>query len=422
MPKLSTAEPKPRSRKPRTKKADAISKATNTAQKRVSSRKVVHSELKGKVGWLTADQAKTFLGWKQSDGEKPFTDFLFKDRNGIPTQCHHVAKQRPFYDGLAKQHMTEILGGHWNGDGGESNGESMIVGQTGIIIDGQHRMVGLVWAEQEWLKHPDKYPYWQEEPKIHCFINLGVREDMVSINTINTGKPRSLGDAIYSSGLFGFIDGVSSKEKNKLKTLAKMTDHAVRLLWQRTGAKKDAFAPKRTHAESLDFIQRHPKLLEAVRHVYEEDGKDHKLKYYPSPGYAAALLYLMASCKTERENDEGTGYVQVPCPTEDLLDWSMWQKACDFWTLLAAGDKGFDNVRNSISEYVDAEGGSFLQERIAILIKSWWQFSHDEKITASSIALDLVMNNDGIQVLEQVPLVGEVFGEVAGIDIGEPTD
>jgi hypothetical protein len=382
-------------------------------------RKVIYPELKGKVGWLTAEQARTFLGWKQSDNtDKPYTEFLLKDRNGVATKCFNVEKQRPFYMATALQWMGEILGGHWNGDGGEANGESIIISRTALVIDGKHRLIGLVLAEQEWLNNPDKYHHWGEEPKIHCFINIGVREDIQSINTINTGKPRSLADAIYASGLFGDMDASRSKDKRKLKMLSRMADYAVRLLWQRTGASENAFAPRRTHAESLDFIQRHPKLLECVRHIYEENGNDDKLKYYPSPGYAAALLYLMGSSNSERENSEGTGYIQADCPTEDLLNWDMWDKACGFWTAIASGDKSMKLLIQAVSELMDSAGGSFLQERVALIVQSWWKFAENKKLVEEDVTLDLIKDQDGVERLAACPTVGEVFGDLMGIDIG----
>jgi hypothetical protein len=288
------------------------------------------------------------------------------------------------------------------------------------VIDGKHRLVGLCFAEQEWLKSPHKYPKWEEEPKIHCFINFGVREDMKSINTINTGKPRSLTDAIYASGLFGKMDGSKSKDKRLLKGLSKMTDYAVRLLWHRTGASDEAFAPKRTHAESLDFIERHPKILQCVKHIYDENGKEERLKYYPSPGYAAALLYMMGSCTTERETTDGTGYVQVDCPTEDLLTWEMWEKACKFWTLLASHDPSMNPLRQAIGDLLDSGGGSFLAERVALIIKAWWAFARGKKITADAIEYDTTVDEDNITRIAECPLVGTPFGDVCSIDLGDP--
>lgn len=384
-------------------------------------RPIKYPELRGKVGWLSAQQARDLLLWKQSqDKDHPYSNFLLKDLDGVPTCCFNVEKQRPFYVALAKQWMGEILGGHWNGDGGESNGEPIIIGKTATVLDGKHRLIGLVLAEQAWLKSPERYPHWQDEaPKIHCFINFGVREDIKSVNTINTGKPRNLADAIFASGLFGNLDASKSKDKRMIKVLSKMLDYAVRLLWSRTGAADDAFAPKRTHAESLDFIQRHPRILECVKHIYEENGSDEKLRNYPSPGFAAALLYMMGSCKTIRENDDESGYCQVSCPTEDLLDWSMWDRARQFWTDLAdPSSVTLKHLRTMVAKLLDLSATAFREERIALIIKSWGQYANDEPVTPKTIAYETVTDEDGRVTLAETPLVGEAFGDLYSIDIG----
>lgn len=409
--KVGSAKPK------KTRKRSTTTKAEDQPQK---ERSILYSELKGSVGWLSAEDAKKFLKWNTPKDDKPFQEYLFKDKNDITVKCGTIEMQRPFYMPLALQYMSEILGGHWNGDGGETNGEAIVIGRTGLVIEGKHRLIALPLAVQEWLKNPNKYPFWKEEPKIHCFIHFGVREDVKSINTLNTGKPRTLGDAIYASGLFGQMNGSRSKEKRTVARLSKMLDYSVRLLWHRTGARKDAFAPKRTHAESLDFIQRHPRLIEAVKHIDEENGNDGNLKFYPSPGYAAALLYLMGSADTVRENDELSGYMQVDCPTEDLLDWSLWDKARDFWTLIAGKAKETAHLREKISNYLDSEGGAHREERIASIVKAWWCYQKGMAITAKALDLETVVNADGIEVLAECPTVGDMLGSLKGIDLGEP--
>jgi hypothetical protein len=42
------------------------------------TRKVIYPDLKGKVGWVTAEQARKLLGWKQSqDPKQAYTEYLF---------------------------------------------------------------------------------------------------------------------------------------------------------------------------------------------------------------------------------------------------------------------------------------------------------------------------------------------------------
>lgn len=386
---------------------------------KVSEREVRYPKHQSKIGWLSGEQAKKLLDWQQPPEGKTFSEFLLKDCNDVPTKCLNVEKQRPFYANVAKQWMGEILGQHWNGDGGETNGEAMIIGRTGLVIDGKHRLIGLVLACQEWLLNPGKYP-WAEEPKMHCWINFGVREDIHSINTINTGKPRSLGDAIFASGLFGEFDPSKGKDRRSIKILSKIADHAIRLLWHRTGACDNAFAPRRSHAESLDFIERHPKILECVKHIHEENGNDNKLKYYPGPGQAAALMYLMGSCKTQRDNEEGTGYAQVDYPTESLLDWSMWDKACEFWTSLADIKNGsLNELREAIGGILNAEEGTRIAERTALVVKAWGCFAHDEKVTKRALELEYEVDRNGFERLAECPTCGNAG---LGIDLGDPGD
>src|SRR5207244_4072881 len=65
-------------------------------------------------------------------------------------------------------------------------------------------------------------------------------------------------------------------------------------------------------------------------------------------------------------------------PTERGLDWSLWDKAEEFWTLLAAG-KDFIHVRTALNGLVDSAPGSEDNqglggrgpEKMAVLAKAW---------------------------------------------------
>jgi len=179
---------------------------------------------------LTADKAKELLRWQELEVKKGAT---FTDRNGKPVRCNAVGlRQRLFTPSLARQWMCEILGRPGQGINPETNlggnwqltGETIVIGRTGLCIEGQHRLVGLIWAVQEWAKEPDKFPAWQEEPAINALIVKGISEAPEVVNVMNTGKPRSLADAIVACGLFGDVDPKS------LRVLSRMADYAVRLL------------------------------------------------------------------------------------------------------------------------------------------------------------------------------------------------
>jgi hypothetical protein len=90
-----------------------------------------------------------------------------------------------------------------------------------------------------------------------------------------------------------------------------------------------------------------------------------------------------------------------------------------FWTNLADPKyTPLNALRTEVAEYLDQEGSSFREERTGLVIKAWWQYSHDEPVTAKTIALDTVVDKEGRTTLAETPLVGEVFGDVAGIDLG----
>jgi hypothetical protein len=293
----------------------------------------------------------------------------------------------------------EILRKQW-----QLNGETIIIGKTGLVLDGQHTLIALVFANQKWTDKQGQYQaIWPTAPTISKVVVYGIEETDAVVNTINTGRPRTLTDVIYRSEYF---QGVKVNARRKL---AKMTDHAVRQLWDRTGAGMDAFTARKTHAEALDFIARHPRVFEAIKHIYEENGTDGRLKPYLGPGYSSALMYLMAGCTTDRDKDDGTGYTNVPAPSENQIDFEHWDKASEFWVKLAAGDKGMAPIKAAIADIGD---GITLDERMAIVVKGWNAWVEHGKITAKDLQLVYATNEAGNDVLSEIPIVG-------GIDLGK---
>jgi hypothetical protein len=186
------------------------------------------------------------------------------------------------------------------------------------------------------------------------------------------------------------------------------------MLWNRTGAQIAAFDLKRTHEESMDFVGRHLRLLEAVKHVTEENGKDKLIARYLHPGYAAALLYLMATGRTERERDGGDGYAEVDNPDESQLDFSLWDRAEEYWRLIAQGDPKVLAIRAGIAATVDMDegAGGTLPERMAVLILGWQQFVDGNMLTPDKLQLKYVRGEDGGRTLAEKPVIG-------GIDLGD---
>ena len=350
---------------------------------------------------LTSDQAKKLLGWTQETEQAKFnSDYLLKDWTGNKVRCFNNINNRPLYSTVWQTLMQEILRRRWR-----FNGEPIIIGKTGLILNGQHTLVALAMAAQEWELNKDRWAdYWPTEPTLEKLVVFGVDEDDAVVNTMDTCKPRSLADVIYRSEFF--VD-MSSKDRRQV---ARIADYAVRMLWHRTGAGMDAFAPRRTHAESLDFINRHPKILECIKHVYIENGEEN-LSPLLSLGYLSALMYLMGSCKTDRENEEKSGYSQVSAPSETQLNWDMWDLANDYLVLLASGNNDVKPVRKAIAD-VAANGLGSITARCALLIKGWNVFSCGDTISPDDLALSWVEHEDGSKVLTECPIVG-------GIDLGD---
>lgn len=278
---------------------------TEAVEREIIYKDVTVSVCKGDDA-VTVEQAKKLLGWEtESDKVKFGNTFLLKDIEGNKVRCQNNSHNRRFSMTVARTLMAEILRGKWR-----FNGESMIIGRSGETISAQHRLIGLILAAQEWEKDKERWSFWTDEPTLESVIVFGIDEGDETVNTVDTGIPRSLSQVIERSEYFA---GMKQKDRHRC---AQMADYAIRLLWHRTGAGMDAFAPKRTHAESLDFLARHPRILECVKHVYEENGEEGKIANYVSPGYAAGLMYLMGCCATDPQE-----YGATDTPVESMLDW-----------------------------------------------------------------------------------------------------
>lgn len=339
---------------------------------------------------LTASTARALLGWMEPEKGSKFANAAFKDRNKVGIVCSNNSHNRPFYTATAMQWMYEILAGNW-----KFNGESIIIGRNGQILDGQHRLVGLVWTAQEWLKDPLKYPFWKTIPTIEAILVFGVDEAINTVNTLNTGRPRSLTDAIYASKLFNAVDSKEAKQ------LSRVVDYTVRTLWVRTGYNVLAFSSRRTHAESLSFVDKHPTLLKCVQSVVSLKESYPSIDEGLTLGYCAGLMYLMAASLSAGENKQCTGYRQVAEPTEDCLDMACYDMALGFWVKLAAGE--FPDVDEALGEQILNSTG---QEAAAtVVIKAWNLHQHDEIPTYEAVLPLFARDYEGCTELVEHPLI-----------------
>lgn len=352
---------------------------------------------------ITAAKAKELLGWRVgSENVKLKKDHIFvRDMNGESVYMENNVINRPIYLGNVTTIKQDILQHRW-----QLNGETIIVGKTGQILNGQHTLIALVFACQEYEKNPGKWSHaWESEPTIEKLVVFGIDESDAVVDTIDTPKPRSLMDVVFRSSFYGNV-----RRKDRA-VLSAMLQHAVKFVWRRTGANTDVFRPKMTHSEGIDFIERHPRILQSITHIFEENGSTNSLKDLLTPGYCAALHYLMAASATDEDN----AYWTTTNPSEELIDFSRWDKANDFWVLLAAGDPNLVAVRQAIAA---GESDDYIQStplsKMSIIIKAWSQWIAGKVPTPKTLALDYVTNDDGVPVLSEIPDLG-------GIDLGEPS-
>jgi len=269
-------------------------------------------------------------------------------------------------------------------------------------------LISLILAHQELERHPGKWLDTWKKPAITMekLVVFGVDENDDTVNTMDTCKPRSLADVLYRSELF---KDLGTKERLQV---ARICDYAVRMLWHRTAAGVNAFAPRRTHSEALDFIARHPHVLDCVRHIFSEYSGTPKMSALMSPGYAAGLLYLMAAAQTDPSK-----YRESDAPSEANVDWSLWDKACDYWVLLIKGATELALVRSGLAGLAsdDDEVTLSIAERCGLIVKGWNCSIADQTITAKRIELEYDTDEDGVRTLAEIPTVG-------GIDLGSPDE
>jgi hypothetical protein len=386
-----------------TKKAKSVAKASKEARQKISSnvRPVLYENDYSEKVEITAERAKELLGWEeeQPPHKKFGSDYLLKDRNDVKIRCINNPNNRPFYPSNCESLVQEILNKRWR-----FNGEPIIVGKTGLLLNGQHQLVGLVLAEQDRTGKQATHwaTLWDGPVTMLKTIQYGVEEDDNTVNTLDTGKPRSLADALYRTEAF-------QKLKPKIRQkAARATDYAVRLLWQRTGLVKDPFTRIRTHSESLAFVERHPKLLKAVQHILKINQEGSLESLGLGLGYCAGLLYLMAASQ-----DDGDTYFNATPPNESLLRLGRWEKACEFWEELAALDGKLRSVRYALAGLRDPDNGrgGSLAEQVGVVILAWNLYQDGDLPQEADLVLHYLYDEDGGKHLDGHP-------EMAGIDRG----
>ena len=346
---------------------------------------------------ITEDMMKTLLGWEVINakdgsalGRKDDYQLTY---DGKYIKCHNNARNRPYNEewshALAQQFLKRQF---------MFNGETMIIGETGLVLSAQHRGCGYLIACARYRKaklkqekkedlDPDDIlilQHWPNgAPVFESIIVYGIKEDHATVSTLDYNRPRSFGDVLYTSGIFA--GGKKVFGNGERERMTKMLGNCVKLVWERTGMKKnkDELTEYLTNPELTQYVTNHPKLADAVKHIYGEnlakkkDEKTGPIANLIGPGTAAGLLYLMGM-----SNCDVTKY-QASHPREEKalkFDSKTWQKAEQFWTNLvivqqqrcpevAALIEAFKQERNTET----GKEASIKVERFGLALRNAWK-------------------------------------------------
>lgn len=374
---------------------------------------------------LTCQQAKEIMGWEvesEENGNVFGTDFLLKDLDGNKVRCTNNVGNRFLDPVKVSEVKQDILTGEW-----QYNGEAGLVTMEGHTPNLQHRLVGFILACQEWEKAengPGKNRFksvWPEMPTLDITINYGVPGDDKTIATMDQTKARTVADVFYTAGMFVLNpDGVhyTPSERNQL---TKGLDYGVKLLWSRTGMGQDAYSPRRTHSEALQFVESHRTLRDCVEHLWSEDvaTKGGVRGLGLAPGTCAGMMYLMITSGTPQDQCEKYRKSASKKEKNLTIDPEVRALAEDFWSAVVnLKDKRGQTVRDKLDLLNDREeagvshaGGTF-REKIAVIAKAWEKWGKKGGVKEEHLDLSYVTIEERMMLDEQ-----PTFG---GIDLGDP--
>jgi hypothetical protein len=354
---------------------------------------------------IDAEKAMEILGWKEEgkagSNVKYHDDYLLlvkgEDGKNVKVRCVNNVTNRPLYLGNVESLKQEILRGRW-----EFNGEPILIGKTGLVLNGQHQLIAVVLASIDYGASPDSYPSLDSPPSIAKNCVVGLSEEDHVVNTMDTCKPRKLDDVIYRSVYFA-----DQKPKDR-KVAASATARAIQMLWVRTGENLDGFSKHRNHSEMVNYLERHRGLLACVENMLANEPPP-GLEDLLNPGTCSALQYLFAASKTDPE-----GYLESETLNEEAIDWEFKDRAEDFFNLITGDGAICDPIRKVWAEM--KENGLYdIQSKVALLTKTWLVFSAGKKPTVANLKLKVRKDDDGYYYLEEEPTAG-------GIDVGPVGD
>jgi len=378
-----------------------MSKSVVQKPKSISSRLKISTYEDGNV--LTMEGAKELIGWQElpDDAEEPGQ---FRDLNKKKIKLTNNSTNRPLRLNLAKRYMSEMLRNKW-----KLNGETIVFDTDNKCQSGQHRLVGLILAEQTRQTNAEfwKRYGWDGPIGIECVVIHGIDPSPETVDTIDQGQKRSLGDVIYRDETFE--KAIDAKLRQKLSNLLA---GAARLVWLRCGGKKVSDAPHFPVSEALDFVKFHPGLIDSVSYIHMEEGGGGvdglKLSKFISPAYAAGLLYLMSTSGTDPDDYRVRGV--------EALDMSLKPKAQEFWTVFGSGANLDSNhpiyVLKEELHKMSASSAMARDLIVGMTIKAFNAWMDDRTVSSRDIKIELVHDEKGKPKPFESPRLG-------GLDIEE---
>jgi hypothetical protein len=262
---------------------------------------------------------------------------------------------RPMSQGVAKLYANEMLRGQW-----KCNGEPIIFSiddnDMEHLISGQHRLQGLVLAQQA-LEKEEVWPSAQTE--WDAVIVYGVPHD--TADTVDTGKTRTHSDVLFRDPWIDTVIPEAWNDKiSRRKTWTKTLAGAARLVWLIEGGAIVSSAPKFLISEMLDFLQtKHPELCTFVTMILDANDADAGNKGLKmSLPYVAALTYV-ASLNPNGSIDEDTadkldGFInELAVGTGYEKGDPAWALAA-YWNKLTAEPGSKDRDRDWVGPFVKA--------------------------------------------------------------------
>lgn len=380
---------------------------------------------------LDAAAMMALLGWEveSESGEKFGEDYVLQDRYGRKVRLKNNPHNRPISMSNVESIVQNVLQGRY-----ELNGETLIIGEYGNVLNGQHTGIAVVLADQDRQRLRDRETgklLWEDkwpDDKPVCVSKIvvyGIKETDSVVNTIDTAKPRSLADVLYRSPYFADLPARNKKTGVDRFNAARSTDSAIKYLWVRTGLYMSNTSKVRTNSEAVAWLEGHggseSKLLSAVRYVLGQNrgkGKEGDEGFVPedrirkelSLGQAAAFLYLMAcSNVSEAKVNE---YYGADDRTSAPLTFGLERKARAFWEAFGKEDGPLVELTKVFSKMTTEEKTSLGAERRYMIAKAWHLFKADEEVTAKGIKVQYKKDaGTGVKKLDWEPTFG-------GIDLG----